>query len=229
MSYTDLLTYSDFDRDTLQGVDLDGMGAAIEQAITDATAQVEAYLKRKLIVREHTQALTLSDWKANKYEPYGSAGSVNYTGPRDGRDSHTLRQTTRHTDTMIAQADEWPVVQAETTGLSVGPKPHLLKTNDEDADAGEFTYFAGYRRTDQDLSALQEELQDLTALPDVLPPEIRRCAFVLATYELVRAAEGTIGRRRVQTSGPVSITVDSADSNLPQRELRRIDSHRKVL
>lgn len=229
MSYTDLLTYEDFARDALQGVELDGMGSAVEQAITDATVQIESYLKRKLIVRKHTQALTLADWKANKYEPYGSAGSVNYTGPGDDRNDHTLRRTGRHTDTMIAQADEWPVVQAETTGLSVGPKPHLLKTNDEDADAGTFEYFAGYRRQDQDLSALQAELSDLTTLPDVLPPDIRRCAFALATYELVRAAEGTIGRRRVQTSGPVSITVDSADRGFPERELKRIDNYRKVL
>lgn len=206
MSYTDLIPYEDFARDTLQGVELDGMGSAIEAAITDATAQIETHLNRKLIVREHIQPIANGEWLPNEY------------------DDPDLIEGTR-----LAWADQWPIVQVETAGVSTFADNRRLKVDADDADPGSYTYFAGYRRQDQDLSALQAELSDLTTLPDVLPPDIRRCAFALATYELVRAAEGTIGRRRVQTSGPVSITVDSADRGFPERELKRIDNYRKVL
>lgn len=226
MARADLITVDEVAVSAASAVgDFNDVAHEIERIITDVTAQVERYLDRTLIAEEHKQALTAADWKPNKYEPYGSGGSVSFTGAYDPRASHTLRRTGRHTDTKIAQADEWPVVEPITTGLAVGPKPHLLKIDTENADAGEFTYWAGYLRPDQSAS----DFAGLTDPPDRLPGDIRRVAIALAIYELVRATDGLIGRSRVQTSGPVSITVDGSDRGFPKRELARLDSYKRYV
>ena len=206
MAYTDLISLFELDRDALESLDVLDIMPAAEGAIADVTRRIESYLDRELIVRKHTQAVTRWEWVANQYE-------ANDVVDR----------------TMLTFADHWPVLEAVTTGLEVGPKADRLKIDTDDAEAGTYTYFAGYKRADQTLSGLQDEsdLSNLSVTPDDLPTDIRRVAVRLTLHELGVIDEQLLGKRRIEASGPVSVTVDAEDPGFERRELRKLDVHKR--
>ena len=219
----DIITFGDLLAGAFETIsDLNERQPEAERIIAGVTATVERYIGRPVMATEHTQALTVGDWRPNKYEPYGQAGSVSYTGPGA---AYTLRETERAATTRIAQADVWPVIEGVTSGLTAGPKPHLLQVDNENADAGEYTYWGGWSRDDQ----TADDFSGLTTDPDPVPHDIRQVAIALTLYELVRATDGTMGRRRIQTSGPVSVTVDGSDTGFPMRELARLDHYKRLV
>lgn len=223
-AYTDLLTEYDLHDAAQGGVGLDSVTNLVE-IIQEATAVVETFLDRPLIVRSHTQRFGAKDWRQ-----------------REGY------ETTDDRLLSTAWAYQWPVVEV----VSVDGDTALaddLEVHDygRDADvllaydtAGSITevphkavYFAGYRRHEQTLAGLQAEsgLSDLTELPPVLPPAIRRACKNLCYHMVEYAGSGLYGRRQMQqqVGGGAMATVDSFEKDYVDRVLKDLVPYRRMV
>lgn len=86
--------------------------------------------------------------------------------------------------TYRAWLPQWPAVGAVDDVAFDGQAAY------SDAYPDTLAYFAGYRREDQDLDALVEEVPDLDALPELLPVDI---VDFCIDYVLYRHAQRTTG------------------------------------
>jgi len=73
-------------------------------------------------------------------------------------------QEERIDDTYSAWAEQWPVTEVQTTGYEGEPRKIY-----GDADDVRVDYIAGFRREDQTLSDLQQEVPAATVEPEPLP------------------------------------------------------------
>lgn len=121
----------------------------------------------------------------------------------------------------------WPLIESDTTGVTISTdKTRLLYSS--------FLYevisYSGYRRSDQNLAALQVQWPLLAATPDIVPADIQRVAFKLTMYELNKARQNTFGTRsRIINTGSQSATVDAEDTGFYDRELATISVHRRLI
>jgi hypothetical protein len=176
--YTDLITLNDLqlESEEFAGIDLSDSGteAAAEAIISDVTAIIEGHLDRRLIVRPYTIYTQYEDWT------YDVARSLYWM-----------------------YAPQWPVVEIDTAGFTVGRSAHQREAADlilySSRYSGAVTYYAGYKRSGQVLGDLTTEtgLSSLGTAPDNLPYDIRSAAIELAMYKLYerRHGPGTMTRQ----------------------------------
>lgn len=212
MEYTDLLTFEQLRSGALSSIDnLTSIGLQAEDAIADVTQIIEDYLDRDLIVRKHTLLHEDIDYR------YDTAVSTDATS------------------NYSFYTNQWPVVEVESVTpsgftLEIHPDGRRLYT-DFDGDTQpirQVEYFAGYRRADQSLSDLQNDLPDLGTEPEKLPRTIRQVATRLTVHFLKEMESNVLGSRTVQTTGPVTVTVEGADTSFVTRELRRLNRYRRL-
>lgn len=187
--YTDLITRQQLIRDADKSEDLFDGGSLtsdeetlIDESIRDATNDIERYLDRTVIVRKVDQGINRSKWRHD-------------TGQADTK--------------YVAWAREWPLVQVETSNVKRNRNLRKLERSSPTTEV--VTYFAGYHREGQSLSDLQNELPNLSTLPDRLPGAIRRVALVLSLHYILRARSGNlgVGDTITQTVGPQQVQINT--------------------
>lgn len=169
--YTDLITTTDFQLESEQFADFDladsGTLSAAGAIISDVTRIIEGHLGRRFIVRAYTIYANYEDWT---YDPARALWWM--CAPR------------------------WPVVEVDTTGITIGTSAHAQEAGDLLLSAsrysGAIVLFAGYKRTEQTLVGLQAEtgLSTLGTTPDNLPYDVRSAAIEAAMYKLYERRHG---------------------------------------
>lgn len=217
LPYTALLTLDELFHAAMDGREMQLKRSQIRQEarrlLQDVTERVEAYLQRRLIVRAHT--LRFGAWAADERLAAASASSV-----------------------WAHYAREWPVVEVVSVDGSTSLAPALTVYDGRllgfDADTAVLTahpryasVLAGYRRSDQTLSALQEEVSGLTELPGLIPEEIREVAADIAIARIAYRQSGLAGLKEIGIQvGSNPITVQAAVRGYEDECLRRIHHHR---
>lgn len=120
------------------------------------TSEIEAHLDRQLVARAYV-------WTWLAWRPPGRSGFA-------------LGSIRAH----AALAPEWPVVEAPEGVEIAGAEAMRLVTLSPPSEAA---VIAGYRRTDQNLAAVQAEILTATTLPPVLPAALSRFATEYAAYK----------------------------------------------
>ena len=215
LSYPALLTATEVVRDAVDSTTLKSPASndVIHQAVIDLTDLVETYLDRTLIVRLCTQFVCAYEWERVPGDP---------------------------SNRYVAWARQWPLV--EITGpdeVSIHPARKTQFITDSPGDM-EISYFAGYRRADQDLTALQAAtdpddpaltpLAGLAVLPPLLPGAIRGACLELVLHRLFQA-EGKqfgTGQTRQQIGSGQMATVQATDRGFVERVLKRLSTHRHL-
>lgn len=169
--YTDLIIETDLQLETEEFGNFNladtGTLTAARAIISDATAIIEGHLDRRVIVRPYTIYANYTDWQ------YDAARAL-----------------------WWMYAPQWPVVEIDTTGFTVGRSSGSREPADlilyPSRYQGAIVLYAGYRRGDQDLAEIQAEtgLSTLGTLPDLLPYDIRSAAIELAMYKLYERRHG---------------------------------------
>jgi hypothetical protein len=169
--YSDLITTSEFELESEDFADFDladtGTLAALGAIISDVTAIIEGHLDRRLIVRPYTIYANYEDWT---YDPARALWWM--------------------------YAPQWPAVEVDTAGVTIGRSMNARETGDillyASRYQGAIVYYAGYRRSDQDLTELQAEsgLSTLGTLPDALPYDLRSAAIEACMYKLYERRHG---------------------------------------
>lgn len=171
----------------------------IDEAIRDATSDIERYLDRTVVVDKIDQGANYSDWRLDRKQ-----------------------DATKYT----LWAEQWPVVQVETSNVSIHRNSRKLERDKQTTEV--VTYFAGYRREGQTLSDLQTQYSALSTTPNRLPGAIRRVALVLSLHYILRARSGDLGFSEVtQTVGPQQVTVRT-DQGFVREQLSRIERFRRM-
>lgn len=178
--YTDLLTVNDLTLESEEFAEFDlsdtGTLTAARAIINEVTNLIEGGrmgIDRPVVVRAHTIYSNNADWT---YDPARAL--------------------------YWMYAPRWPVVEVDTSGFTIGSSTHSHEGGDlllyASAYRGAITYYAGYRRSDQDLSGLQAEtgLSGLGTLPSELPAAVRDAAISAVMYLLTerRTGPGTLNR-----------------------------------
>lgn len=173
--YTDLITINDLTLESEAFADFDladtGTRTAAQAIINEVTNLIEGArmgIDRPVVVRAHTIYTQYDDWT---YDP------------------------ARALWWMYAPA--WPVVEIDTTGFTIGTSTNSREGSDlllyASRYSGAVTYYAGYRRSDQDeLADLTGEtgLASLGTLPGLIPAAIRDAAVAATMYLLFERRHG---------------------------------------
>lgn len=128
----------------------------------------------------------------------------------------------------LALTQAWPVVQIDNGGYAVGPSDDEILSG-RNVPVTLDTY-AGYRRQDQNLKTLQEDLPELTELPPVLPYDIREVAIVLTLFRLSKRMAGNYGMaRQMENVAQSMVTVQTTEPDFEGRVLDQIHTHRRLI
>ena len=178
-----------------------GTDPAVLQTLRAAQDAAEMYAGRRFFVHKITE-----DWKTWE--------NVNVGGERF--QSMYTRQ--------------YPVVEIDTTGLSIYTKDHpdvprRVYASTATPTDNEFVYYAGYKRTDQNIGALQAftqptDLSALGTLPDDCPDDLASAICEAALLMLGRVAQNHVAHGGVELE-QVGVAVTTA-SRLPRSEARNI-------
>lgn len=174
--------------------------ALIDEAIRDATSDIERYLDRSVVVRKVDQGFNRYDWR--------------YDRKQDA-------------DKYWAWAEQWPLVEVSTSNVSIQSRSDRKLERDKQKTEV-VTYFAGYRREGQSLSDLQNQWSNLSTEPNRLPGAIRRVGLVIALHYILRARSGDLGFDTVtQTVGPQQVEVRT-DRGFVDNQLKRLQRFRRA-
>lgn len=118
----------------------------------------------------------------------------------------------------------FPVVQVESSGATISRDNLRILSGEIER---KLNYFAGWKRPEQDLSALQDEHSDLDTLPEDIPFDIRRACQRICMYELGQALNNTYAeRQRTQNTGQATTEITQVDPDFVWKELKRIHKYK---
>lgn len=206
--YSDILTRDQLIRDADKSEALfDSAGSLtsdeetlIDEAIRDATSDVERYLDRYVVVHKVDQGFNAYDWRYDRKQ---------------------------HADKYWAWAEEWPIVEVSTSNVSIQSR-NSRKLERDKQKTEVVTYFAGFRREGQTLSDLQNQWGNLSTKPSRLPGAIRRVGLVIALHYILRARSGDLGFDTItQTVGPQQVEVRT-DRGFVDNQLSRLEGFRRA-
>lgn len=127
--------------------------------------------------------------------------------------------------TYLAHTHQWPAVQTDSGSITI--------TDDGELEAlspvAGFVYYAGWRRSDQELAHLQKDLPELEVLPPLLPGAIRRAAIQLVIVEMRRQIHGLVGMSsHTQTIGGDTVSVQRENTAIVNQILSSIRAYRRI-
>jgi hypothetical protein len=133
-------------------------------------------------------------------------------------------QEERIDDTYSAWAEQWPVTEVQTTGYEGEPRKIY-----GDADDVRVDYIAGFRREDQALSDVQQEVPAATVEPEPLPGDIADVTIRLVLYYVGETADATlgIGQKEQAVGTGNALTVRGRDPAFVAREMGRLDTYKR--
>ncbi|MCY3487147.1 MAG: hypothetical protein OXH34_01795 [Bacteroidetes bacterium] len=189
--------------------------SAFNRAISDMTGVTERFLNRELAVRKTTQILPITRWK--------HVHTFNYA---EGFLTH------------FPMVQILTVTDGEGNDVSSDYSLHDVTDRQERLIRGPVSFrwvrvtgFTGYRRVDQDLTALQaiDGLSDLTELPPVLPDEIRSALTEITLNRLILASKGQLGtNQQISGIGQQEVRISAPDKMFVNDRLRDLVDYRRV-
>jgi len=177
-----------------------GTDAVVLRALRTAQDAVAKYCERDLFVSFVTE-----DWKPSFW--------VNIAGVKY----------------QAMYTRQYPVVESPDAGIVAHPRDARVVYATSSPSTNEFTYYAGYKRSDQNLAALNAitsptVLTAMTGTPDTCPDDLSSAICEAALLML-----GRIGQNHVAHGGleiePIGVAVTTA-SRLPRSEARAIFTER---
>lgn len=204
--YTDILIPDDVKRDALNSLDID---------VTSTTSQSSLGASYKDVciraIRDVTQAI----------ESYLNRAIIvqNKTiYPEDKDWDYSEGQ-----QKWVLYPEVYPVVEVDTSTVTIR-NDYLIA----DSEINLIEMYYGWRRPEQDLSALQVEFPNLGTLPNEMPGVIRRVAQNLVMFELKRALKGNFDiSSKTVSNGSTQATITESSKNIYQDELDKLLVHRR--
>jgi len=176
------------------------------RSIHAATNEIQAYLKREVIIREIDVLLRPEDWVEKDRTP----------------DSDYIYRLS------LPRVESWPVYSSPQDIKIWGDRKIFAK----DRKISKLTYFAGYRREDQTLNDLPTNIQNEFGSEDeitIIPRDIEDVCINLAIHSAVLRLKDLIGTSRMEQSmGDFQTTVTriSYEQNYKKRQLNNIQDER---
>ena len=203
---------------------------AIETLINDVSERVDEYLGYQVIVNNYRHDIRAEDWlydrmqdlyavDAQYYPIVEISTSVRYE-PGNAQDTAGFITTP---STITAG-----IVRAGSSGRDTSESTRFEVANEAEVDDMVVTYFAGYKRSDQNLAALQAQWATLSTAPTDLPKAIKRATERICLAAIAEVSQG-IGQRQIQNMGDRTITIETIDETLFDRELSRIKHLRRFI
>lgn len=222
----DLLTVEQLRKAALNSIEIDltqngspndqeAFDAAVD-AIEAATGTIEGFLNRKLIVRNYRFKLYPSSWTLDDtFEEYWR------------------------------WSPEFPLVEigdsdSDVTIEDLGDQSKLILDDSKDPDDEKIIdpVYAGYKRSDQDISGTgsvptdltqESELSGLTVAPEDLPRDVVKAAVLLALHDLHQRVDATLATGEIeQTIRGETITLRGAERGFEETVLGRLAHLRKM-
>ena len=180
------VTASDLVRDSIATIE-DDLTEAVEQALTDILGNVETFLQRQLIVRQHSDTIyrwRRRHWDDDTYDAYVRVWPA-----------VEVVSATNQDDKDVTDYFSLPRTTAEDYGYRVySTEPGRI----------DMTYWAGYRKREEDtladVQAYTAEHSTLTTLPPVLPHDIRSVITELTLHRIALAKSEQFGTCLLYTS-----------------------------
>ena len=124
---------------------------------------------------------------------------------------------------------EYPVVEVPDTGVTINPKNPRTVYATSVPSTNEFTYYAGYKRSDQNLAALNAltvptVLTSMAGTPDTCPDDLTSAICEAALLMLGRVNQNHVAHGGLSIE-PIGVAVTTA-SRLPRSEARAIFTER---
>lgn len=201
MAYTDLTTEAEVVRDALNSTRIQAGDAALQPAITDVTSRIESALNRRLIVKSYRLRIRPSDWCVDDRYMNSDLEPIYTFRPRH----FPVVEITAAQNGTVTDVSAFEILE---DGFLIGLD---LDNHADGTLPANLDVFAGYRRDDQTLVALQGEsdLATLSTLPGVLPEVIRRTAVELVLRSVTMAESKMLaGQSRQQVIAGNTVTVD---------------------
>jgi hypothetical protein len=211
MAFTDLITGAEVVTDAINSTRVGAADAEMTAAITDVTSMIEEELNRTFIVRSFRLRIKPSDWCIDERYINSDLEPIYVFRPKD------------FPVVEILAAQNGTVT--DVSAFEILEDGHLIGLDLDNHDDGtlpvNLDVFAGYRRSDQNLEALQAELATLTATPDVLPAIVRRTASELVLRRLTLAETKMLaGISRTQVVAGQTVTVDRPEQGIDRQLIR---------
>ena len=203
---------------------------AIETLINDVSERVDEYLGYQVIVNNYRHDIRAEDWKYDRMQDLYAVDAQYYpiveisTSVRyePGNAQNSAGFITAPT-TITAG-----IVRAGSSGRDTSDSTRFEVANEAEVDDTVVTYFAGYKRSDQNLAALQSQWATLSTAPSDLPKAVKRATERICLAAIAEVSQG-IGQRQIQNMGDRTITIETIDETLFDRELSRIKHLRRFI
>ena len=203
---------------------------AIETLINDVSERVDEYLGYQVIVNNYRHDIRAEDWKYDRMQDLYAVDAQYYpiveisTSVRyeSGNAQNSAGFITAPT-TITAG-----IVRAGSSGRDTSDSTRFEVANEAEVDDTVVTYFAGYKRSDQNLAALQSQWATLSTAPSDLPKAVKRATERICLAAIAEISQG-IGQRSIQNMGDRTITIETIDETLFDRELSRIKHLRRFI
>jgi hypothetical protein len=203
---------------------------AIETLINDVSERVDEYLGYQVIVNNYRHDIRAEDWKYDRMQDLYAVDAQYYpiveisTSVRyePGNAQNSAGFITAPT-TITAG-----IVWAGSSGRDTSDSTRFEVANEAEVDDTVVTYFAGYKRSDQNLAALQSQWATLSTAPSDLPKAVKRATERICLAAIAEVSQG-IGQRQIQNMGDRTITIETIDETLFDRELSRIKHLRRFI
>ena len=203
---------------------------AIETLINDVSERVDEYLGYQVIVNNYRHDIRAEDWKYDRMQDLYAVDAQYYpiveisTSVRyePGNAQNSAGFITAPT-TITAG-----IVRAGSSGRDTSDSTRFEVANEAEVDDTVVTYFAGYKRSDQNLAALQSQWATLSTAPSDLPKAVKRATERICLAAIAEISQG-IGQRSIQNMGDRTITIETIDETLFDRELSRIKHLRRFI
>lgn len=209
--YTSLITRDDLEDAFQDAFKVDFTDEDTQETIDDIINAVTGMMEgasglgRNLIVRQYNHYFQSQDWDYDK-----------------GREKFFVR------------APQWPVVEIDTSGFTTDASRDSWQNESNlilytSRYSGVINYYAGYKRQEQTLVALQGEsdLANLDTLPGDLPHDIRSVAIDVIMKEWAERRQGPGQRTRVMNPAVQSTTIQEVIRDYMRMKVRDTLGHHK--
>ena len=203
---------------------------AIETLIDDVSERVDEYLGYQVIVNNYRHDIRAEDWQYDRMLDVYAVDAQYYPIVEISTSVRYEPGNARNTAGFITTPSTITsgIVRAGSSGRDTSESTRFEVADEAEVDDTVVTYFAGYKRSDQNLAALQSQWATLSTAPSDLPRAIKRATERICLAAIAEVSQG-LGQRQIQNMGDRTITIETIDEALFGRELDRIKHLRRFI
>lgn len=233
VSYKAHTTLSDLQSVALASSDVladSNYATAIETFIDDISEIVDEYLGYQVIVNNYRHDIRAEEWKYDRMQDLYAVDAQYYPIVEISTAVRYEPGNAQSTAGFITAPSSISagIVRAGSSGRDTSESTRFEVANEAEVDDMVVTYFAGYKRSDQNLAALQSQWATLSTTPTDLPRAIKRATERICLATIAEISQG-IGQNQLQNMGDRSIAIEIIDETLVNRELDRIKHLRRFI